>query len=59
MNIYIASKQSCYRQGFISLTGFNPFNRDSSRRQCVAWYAFNAGVVDRASGFEYDGQATR
>lgn len=48
-------KQECYRQGYYSVDGKNPYNKESSQRQ--KFYLFNAGVVDRANGWAYDENA--
>lgn len=50
------SQQHYYCMGFMSKDGENPHNPKSpSDRE--KYYLFNAGVVDRMNGYEYDNKA--
>lgn len=48
-------KQFYYEQGYMSIHD-NPFNPNSAHQR-EKYYLFNAGVVDRLNGYEYDNKA--
>jgi len=50
------SQQNYYCMGFMSIDGVNPHNPHSPTDR-EKFYLFNAGVVDKANGYEYDSGA--
>ena len=51
-------KREWYKQGFESYDLANPFSK-SDGIDLLAWSFFNAGVLDRVAGHEYDDKGIR